>query len=162
MNSVKSALMLTQNPPAVEWLFNNLPPYFTDDIAMMACHFCPMRLHPEYVMKQLREHFGPQLQSVVRDGRVVHRLNGSPKFELKSDGSGGRMPILNFDVKSTDNGQRKPIHYFTTSIRSANPNDSELKAVMRNWYEQMALRYFGNVTILPGKKPEGEASPDII
>lgn len=157
MNAVKLSLMESQNPPAIDWMYHNLPPFFTEDIAMMACHFCPMRIHPEYVMKQLKEHFGPQVKPLYRSGRVIHRMNGAPLLVKRSDGATS-IPMLNFDVKGTDN--RKSVFFFDTKMRDTNPTDSSMKAVMKNWYDQMIQRYFGNVTTLPGQKPEG--SSDLI
>jgi len=157
MNAVKLSLMESQNPPAIDWMYHNLPPFFTEDIAMMACHFCPMRIHPEYVMKQLKEHFGPQVKPLYRSGRVIHRMNGAPLLVKRSDGATS-IPMLNFDVKGTDN--RKSVFFFDTKMRDTNPTDSSMRAVMKNWYDQMIQRYFGNVTTLPGQKPEG--SSDLI
>lgn len=154
MNSVKAVLMDSQNPPAIEWLLQNLPAFFTEDVAMMACHFCPMHLRPEYVMKQLREHLGPELRPLYRTGRVIHRMNGAPKLERKSDGSSS-IPILDFDGKAAD--YKKPVYFFSQTIRDSNPTDGSLKTLLRNWYASMVHRYYGNVTTLPGKKPEGPA-----
>lgn len=155
MNEVKSVLMESQNPPSVEWLRHNLPPYFTEEVVMMACSFCPLRTHPEYAMKQLREHFGPHLVQIRRPGGLIYRLNGSPRLEKRSDGS-SNFPVLNFDVSSTDPSCRKPIFCFNNTIRDTVPSDSSVKASIRLWYEQMALRYHGNVTKLPGQKPDNQ------
>ena len=147
--------METQNPPAIEWMSLNLPMYFTDDIAMMACYFCPMRIHPEYVMKQLKEHFGPQVKPLYRTGRVIHRMNGSPKLERKSDGSANGFPIINFNIPSTDTTARKAVYSMDMAVRDTNPSDSQIKIVMRQWYDKMVAQYYGNVTALPEHKPEG-------
>lgn len=152
MNSVKMALMESQNPPALEWLRENLPPYFTDDVAMMACFFCPMKLSPEYVMKQLREHFGPVFRPLYRSGRITHRLNGAPKICRRSDSTGSSIPMLDFDVRSTEN--RKPVYYFATTIRDSHPTDSDLKSSIHRWYSGMLSKYYGNVTMLPAMKPD--------
>lgn len=154
MNAVKLSLMESQNPPAIDWMYQNLPAYFTEDVAMMACHFCPMRIHPEYVMKQLKEHFGPQVKPLYRSGRVIHRMNGAPMLVKKSDG-GSAIPMLNFDIKSTDN--RKSVFFFDNKVRESNPSDSTMKALMKNWYETMIQRYFGNVATLPAQKPDSSA-----
>lgn len=151
MNAVKSALMDNHNPPAIDWMYHNLPAYFTDDIVMMACYFCPMRVHPEYVMKQLKEHFGPALKPMYRSGRVIHRMNGAPVL-MKHSESGIAVPKLQFEVKSSEN--RKAVFFFQNKIRETAPSDSVLKAVMRNWYEAMIQKYYGNVAQLPGQKPE--------
>lgn len=161
-NAVKQVLMDSQNPPAIEWMFHNLPSYFTEDIAMMACHFCPMRTHPEYIMKQLREHFGPQLKPLYRVNRTAYRMNGSPKLERRNDGAGGSLPMLSFDTKTSEYANRKPVYHFESTIRDAVPTDSALRAIMRTWYDNMVTRYYGNVTTLPGQKPDGEVKPDLI
>jgi hypothetical protein len=153
MNAVKARLMEDQNPPAVEWMAMNLPPYFTEDVAMMACHFCPMRIAPEYVMKMLREHFGPELKPLYRTARVIHRMNGSPKLERRADGSVGSVPVLNFGIKSSDTSARKAVYSLKT-VRTANPTDGEMKALMLQWYERMLTQYFGNITQLPAQKPD--------
>ena len=158
MNAVKLSLMESHNPPAIDWMFQNLPTYFTEDIAMMACHFCPMRIHPEYVIKQLKEHFGPKLKPLYRSGRIVHRMNGSPMLVKRSEG-GVSIPVINFDVKSSDN--KKAVFYFDGKARDVNASDSTIKSLMRNWYESMTQKYFGNVMTLPGKKLDDPAK-DII
>ena len=162
MNSVKTILMETQNPPAVEWLQRNLPPYFTEDVAMMACHFCPMRTSPEYVMKQLKEHFGPEMRPLYRNGRIIHRMNGSPKLERRNDGSGGTVPVLAFDVKTSDTTARRAVYSIGSALRDANPTDGTIKIGIRTWYEKMVNQYYGNVSTLPAQKPDPEAKPDII
>lgn len=162
MNDVKSVLMDSQNPPAVEWMMHNLPTHFTEDMAMMACHFCPMRIMPEYVMKQLREHFGPALKPLYRHNRVIHRMNGAPKLERRSDGNSGTIPVLNFDIKSSDPSGRRPIYYFGNAVRDVDPSDGSIRADMKRWYDSMIVKYFGNVTTLPGKKPSGDEKPEII
>lgn len=153
MNDVKRVLLESQNPPALEWMLNNLPPYFTEDIVMMACYFCPMKVLPEYVMKQLKEHFGPELKPMYRQGRVVHRMNGSPKLEKRGDGNGA-IPVLNFDIKSSDPTARKPVFSFASVIRDVAPSDSIIKVEINRWYDGMIKRYFGNITTLPGQKPD--------
>jgi hypothetical protein len=162
LNEVKASLLASQNPPALEWLLNNLPAYFTEDVAMMACHFCPMRASPDYIMKQLREHFGPMLKNVHRSGRVIHRLNGAPKFERKSDGSGSTMPALEFNVKSSDPAVRKPVYYFDGKFQDVNATDGQVRDQMRAWYMQSLQKYYGNMTTLPNQKPDGEAKPDLL
>jgi hypothetical protein len=161
MNGVKQNLMDSQNPPAIEWMMQNLPPYFTEDIAMMACHFCPMRAHPEYIMKQLKEHFGPEVKPLYRNGKVMHRMNGSPRIERRSDGS-STIPALNFDIKTSDVTSRKQVFYFNHTVRDTNPTDASMKVEMRKWYDTMMIRFFGNVTTLPGQKPDIQPKTDLI
>src|SRR6185312_11129944 len=160
VNQVKAALMAEQNPPAIEWLMQNLPPYFTDEVAMMATFFCPMRVHPEYVMKQLKEHYGPQMHT-LKKGRVAFRLNGAPRFEMKSDGSGGRMPYLMFDVRTSDTSSRRGVYYFEHKTRDASPTEQQLRFDLTKWYEAMVVKYYGNVSVLPGQKPDGAPKPDL-
>lgn len=161
MNDVKIALMATQNPPAIEWMANNLPAYFTEDVAMMATYFCPMRATPDYVMKQLREHFGPQMKPLYRNGRIQHRMNGSPKLETRDSGS-GKIPVLSFDQKTADPMARKSVYYLDTSIRDVSPSDAMIKADMRKWYDAMIQKYYGNVTVLPGAKPDTVERPELL
>lgn len=160
MNEVKQSLMQNQNPPAIDWLRLNLPVYFTEDIVMMACQFCPMKLLPEYAMKQLREHFGPAFHTLRRGGRTAYRMNGSPKYERRSDGSGGTMPVMEFNIKTSDVSARRQIHFFEDQVREQDPNDSTLRAIMNQWYVQMTGRYYGNTNVLPAQKPD--VKPDVI
>lgn len=158
MNTVKQELMQYQNPPAIEWMIANLPTYFTEDVVMMACFFCPMRVLPEYVMKQLKEHLGPGLVNVYR-GTSIYRMNGAPKLESHSDG-GRSTPMLSFAVEST---HRKSVYYFKSSIRdTAVPSDPMLRQELRKWYDTMVTRYYGNTGTLPGSKPDIERKPDLI
>ena len=161
MNSVKQVLMEAQNPPMIDWMRTNLPAYFTEDVAMMACHLCPMRAHPEYIMKQLREHFGPAIKPLYRTGRTQHRLNGAPLLERRSDGAGGTLPVLNFEQKTSDVAARKAVFTFADRVKDANPTDSAIRATIRSWYDRMIQQYYGNVTTLPNQKPTGE-SKDLI
>lgn len=154
MNAVKVMLMDSQHPPAIEWMRHNLPTYFTEDIAMMACYFCPMKTRPEYVLKQLREHFGPELVPLYRNGRDIHRLNGSPRLVTQAT-SVGSMPMLQFDTRTGDTENRKSIYTFTSNVREATPADATLRAGMRSWYDKMIQQYYGNVTTLPNQKPDG-------
>lgn len=162
MNSVKAALMESQNPPTIEWMQRNLPHHFTEDIAMMACYFCPMKAMPEYIMKQLKEHFGPKIQPLYRGNRVIHRMNGSPVLEKRGDSSTGPIPILNFNVKSSDPATRRAVYYFRDGLRDSTPTDASLRAEFKKWYELMMSKYYGNIATLPGQKPDGEAKPELI
>lgn len=157
MNEVKQVLIDSQNPPAIEWMATHLPAYFTEDIAMMACHFCPMRILPEYVMKQLKEHFGPAMRPVYRSGRVIHRLNGAPRLERKGE-STSSIPMLNFDILSSDTSSRKPVYSLDSKIRDSSPTDPVIKTMMKAWYDKMIAQYYGNVTVLPNQKPDGAVS----
>jgi hypothetical protein len=157
MNEVKKALIEAQNPPAIEWMATHLPTYFTEDIAMMACHFCPMKIHPEYVMKQLKEHFGPALRPLYRGNRLIHRLNGSPRLERKSDTTAD-IPMLNFNILSSDTSCRKAVYSLDSSVRDVSPTDGVIKTSMKAWYDKMIVQYYGNVTTLPNQKPDGGAS----
>lgn len=156
MNEVKKSLMDVQSPPALEWLKNNLPTYFTEDVAMMACYFCPVRATPEYVMKQLKEHYGPEMKPIYRSNRVQMRVSGAPKIEKRNDGLGGMLPILNFDQRTSDTDARKPV-YTLSKIYEASPSDAIVRADIRRWYDRMVSQYYGNVTILPAQKPGGSS-----
>lgn len=157
MNAVKRDLMQYQNPPAIDWMINNLPPYFTDDVAMMACFFCPMRVHPEYVMKQLKEHLGPAMMNAYRNGQV-YRMNGAPKLETRSD-AGKPQPVLNF---ATDSSNRKAVYYLKSAIRDSSPTDPTLRIELRKWYETMMSKFYGNTGALPGTKPDLAPAKDLI
>lgn len=158
MNDVKKALMETQNPPTLDWLWKNLPPYFTEDIAMMACHFCPVKAKPEYVMRQLREHFGPELKSLYRAAKVAHRLNGAPKLTMVSQG-GIVVPTLDFNIKTADSSSRKMVYYFNNKMRPENPTDGTLKIMMKQWYEKAIAAYYGHVTTLPNQQDDKASDP---
>jgi uncharacterized protein DUF5906/bifunctional DNA primase/polymerase-like protein len=162
MNEVKASLMASQNPPSLDWMLNNLPAYFTEDVAMMACHFCPMRITPDYVMKQLREHFGPSLKTLYRSNRIVHRLSGAPRFERRSDGGGQTIPMLDFESSSSDPNARKQVYYFDGKIRDVSVTDVQLKGMLKTWYGASIGRFYGNMTTLPNQKPDGDAKPDLV
>jgi hypothetical protein len=153
-NVVKTILMESQNPPALNWMLANLPPYFTEDVAMMACHFSPMRSQPDYIIKQMKEHFGPQMRPIYRANRIVHRMNGAPKLELYSDGQ-TTVPKLNFELKTGDASARAAVYTLDNSLRDVNATDSVMKQSMRKWYEMMIHKFYGNVTTLPNQKPSG-------
>jgi hypothetical protein len=157
MNGVKRMLLESQNPPAIEWMKHNLPTYFTEEVAMMACYFCPLKTKPEFIFKQLREHFGPEMMPLYRDGRNIHRLNGSPKLITQVTGSGS-MPVLQFDTKTNDPTCRRPVYTFATTLKEALPTDSGLRSYFRVWYERMVQQYYGNVTTLPNQKPGDDIS----
>lgn len=162
MNDVKTSLMITQNPPALDWMQQNLPAYFTEDVAMMATYFCPMRATPDYIMKQMREHFGPQMKPLYRSGRIQHRLNGAPKLESR-DVSGGRsIPVLSFDQKVGEAMNRKSVYYINTGPRDASPSDTAIRTEIRRWYDRMIQQFYGNIGVLPGSKPDGVMGPDLI
>lgn len=161
LNEVKKELVESQNPPALEWMYNNLPPHFTEDIAMVACRFCPMRAHPEYIMKQLKEHFGPRLQPVHRSGTIKYRMNGAPKLESRDDGSGSSVLVLNFETRTGDMGARKYVMTFNRGPRDSNPSDASLKIEMKAWYDSMVSRMYGMAKALPNVKPSG-SNPELI
>lgn len=154
VNEVKRMMMEHQHPPAIDWLRRNLPTYFTEDVAMMACHFCPMKTSPEYVVKQLREHFGPEFVSVYRKDRMIYRLNGAPRLERVSDGSMGTMVVLNTSISTSDSAAKKPLYTFASNVRDVAPSDAVVKTEIRNWYESMSKRFYGNTIKLPAMKPD--------
>jgi hypothetical protein len=153
LNEVKQELIASQNPPAMDWMFINLPMYFTDDIVMVACQFCPMRVTPDYVMKQLKEHFGPRLQPVFRPGAGKLRLNAAPKLEIRHDGSGDAVMVLNFDTRSSDPAARKYVMTFGRLPRDSNPSDQQIKMDMHKWYTSMVTLHYSSVRSLPQQKP---------
>jgi hypothetical protein len=149
MNEVKKELVETQSPPAVEWLYHNLPNWFTDDVVMMACHFCPLKISPEYAMKKLKEQYGVEMRLLYRSGRSVYRLNGSPRYEIRDSGA-GRIPTLVCNIPTTDKGSKKSVYTFQ-KLQDVNPSDTAIA----KWFESMTSRYYGNVTTLPNQKPDG-------
>lgn len=161
LNEVKKELIESQNPPAMDWMFNNLPTYFTEDVVMVACQFCPMRVTPDYVMKQLKEHFGPRLQPVFRPGAGKLRLNGAPKLESRSDGSGDSLMVLNFETKTSDPSARKYVMTFARLPRDADPSDSHIKMEMHRWYSNMVTLHYSSGRSLPQQKP-GTDSAELI
>lgn len=157
MNEVKRELVTHQNPPGIEWMINNLPPYFTEDVAMMACFFCPVRIVPEYVMKQLREYMGPALIHARRNS-LLYRLNAAPRLESRSD-SGRPMHILNFNTNSM---YRKQVYHFKNTIRDTALSDTVVRTELRRWYETMVSKYYGNMGTLPAQKPDNMPKQDLI
>jgi hypothetical protein len=160
MNEVKINLMESQNPPAMEWMANNLPTYFTEDVAMIACQFCPMKAHPEYVIKQLKEHFGPRFQRLMRPNASIYRVNGAPKLERRDDASNGGVSILNFNTKSSDVNARKIVYTLSKGPRDTQPTDQAIKAGMLTWYTEIRNQFYGSVSVLPNQKPS--AGPELI
>lgn len=164
MNEVKTDIMQYQQPPAIEWIRNNLPKYFTEEVAMMACHFCPLKIHPEYVLKKLKEHYGPEMMPVYRTNaksKSIFRVNGAPKLE-KRDSGGQEVPVLNFNVQTSDATSKKTVYVFRSTLRDAFPTDTVIKHEIKSWYNTMVAQYFGNVAKLPNQKPDPDATPDIL
>jgi len=153
MNDVKKELIESQSPPALEWLYHNLPNWFTDDVVMMACHFCPLKISPDYAMKKLKEQYGAEMRTLYRSGRAVYRLNGAPRYEIRESGT-GRVPTLVTEVSTSDVRCRKSIFTFQ-KLQDVNPSDSAIRQHIAKWFQNMTARYYGNVTILPNQKPDG-------
>ena len=116
-----------------------------------------MRVHPEYVMKQLKEHLGPAMLNVYR-GTQVYRMNGAPRLESRSD-SGRAQSVLNFN---SDSGHRKAVYYFKNSLRDSSTSDPALRLELRKWYDTMVAKYYGNLGTLPGAKPDLNKKPDLV
>lgn len=160
LNEVKKELIESQSPPALEWLYHNLPSWFTEDVVMMACQFCPLRVSPEYAMKKLKEQYGAEMKTMYRQGRVIYRLNGSPRYEIRESGT-GRIPTLVCDVPTSDTKARKAVYTFQ-KLQDVNPTDSAVRNHIQKWFNGMTARYYGNVTVLPNQKPEGGTDLPII
>lgn len=158
MNEVKRNLIEHQAPPAMMWMFDNLPPYFTEEVAMIACHFCPIRVNPEYVMKQLKELYAADLKPVYRAEKQQYRLSGAPLIE-KRDGPGGPIPVLVWSTSA--NNTRRPVYYFHSKIQTSGPpGDAFIKSSIKRWYELMVKSLNGplsNGINLPGQKPDTTA-----
>lgn len=153
MNEVKRELIESQSPPALEWLYTNLPNWFTEDVVLMACHFCPLKISPEYAMKKLKEQYGAEMKTLYRQGKSIYRMNGSPRYEMRESGS-GRIPTLVTDVSTSDAKSRKTVFTFSKLVE-VNPTDSTIRTSIAKWFNHMANRYYGNVTVLPNQKPDG-------
>lgn len=156
-NLVKSELMAHQAPPAMMWLYENLPSYFTEEIVMMAAHFCPVKLTPEYALKHLKEFYAADVRAILKDGKSIFRLAGSPVLQKKDDVSGRSMPVLVFPHTSISQA-RRPVHVFLSRTSSAPPSEAWIRADLKRWYDSMVNLYYGNLTKLPGQKPDGLAN----
>lgn len=156
MNEVKKELIESQSPPALEWLFHHLPNWFTEDVVLMACHFCPLKISPEYAMKKLKEQYGAEMRTLYRQGRSIYRMNGAPRYEVRESGS-GRVPTLITDVTTSDAKARKAVFTFN-KLQDVNPTDSTIRTSIAKWFNAMNNRYYGNTTVLPNQKPDGGTS----
>jgi len=148
LNQVKIELIEHQAPPALQWLYANLPAYFTEEVIMMACHFCPVKTTPEYVLKQLKEYFAADLRPVYRSAGYMHRISGAPEIVRRDDLQfNSHMIFLDFSNK---NKLRRPIYRFHSVTPNEVPGDDLMKAVMKRWYDNMAVQFYGPLQKLPG------------
>lgn len=151
-NQVKQAMMESHNHPAIEWMIQNLPTHFTEDILMMACHYCPHHIRPEYVLRSMKEHLGPQIATLSRPGQgYAFKLGNSPVYEVVSDGV-GKMPKLRFEGSTA----RRPVFFITTKPRPAGMNETQMRTEMHRWYIEKTNAYFargGDPSKLPGAMP---------
>lgn len=157
MNQVKTSLLEHQAPPAMVWMYENLPGYFTEEVVMMATHFCPLRIDPSYALKNLKEYYGADIHPLYRGERQIYRMNNPPALERKDDGSGRVLPILNMKATGGRNN-RKPVYIFASRLPpgGAPPGEAWMRTDMVRWYEAMLAKFYGNVTTLPGQKPDAD------
>lgn len=148
-NAVKVAMAEQHSHPAVDWLVQNLPEYFTEDVLMMACHFCPHQIRPDYVLRSLKEHLGPAIMNLSKPGQgYAYKLGNAPLYEVVSDGQ-GRMPRLVFDGSTT----RRLVYFISSKPRSAVPADAQIRLNMKTWYLNKLSQYYsrgGDPSKLPG------------
>ena len=150
-NAVKMAMMEHKNPPAIDWLIDNLPSYFTEDVVMMACHFCPYHIKPEYVVRSLKDHLGPSLQTAARPGQGYSlKLSNAPVYEVYSDGN-GRSPRLKFEGVSA----KRTVYTISGRPRDADMSENRIRTDLKRWYMEKVNDYHsrgGNSSALPGAK----------
>lgn len=151
-NAVKQAMLEQHNHPAIEWMMQNLPPHFTEDVLMMACHFCPHHIRPEYVLRSMKEHLGPQIATLSRPGQgYAFKLGNAPVYEIVSDGV-GRMPKLRFEGSTA----KRNVFFITNKPRAAGINESQMRLEMKQWYLEKLNTYYakgGDPSKLPGAMP---------
>lgn len=152
-NQVKASMMEHKNPPAIEWLVENLPTFFTEETVMIACHFCPYHVRPEYALKSLKEHLGPTLAQLSRPGAgYAYKLGGAPVYEVVSNG-GGREPRLRFDNSSL----KRSVYFVTNRPRDPNLTETVIRSKLRTWYLEKVNDFYsrqGDPSKLPGAKPD--------
>jgi hypothetical protein len=146
LNQVKQELIEHQAPPGLQWLYHNLPAYFTDEVVIMACHFCPVKIHAEYALKQLKEYFAADMRPVYRSAGYVHRLTHSPEIERRDDLQQS-MIVLNFGGK---NKLRRPVYRFHSVTPNEAPGDDMIRQMMKRWYDDMCSKFYGPLQKLPG------------
>lgn len=149
LNQVKQDLIEHQAPPAMQWLYSNLPPFFTEEVVMMACQFCPIKIHPEYALKQLKEYFAADLRPIYRTAGYVHRLNNAPEIERREDLQYQALVVLNFDGT---NKLRRPVYRFNTITPNEAPGDDIVRAMMKRWYGEACTKFYGPLMKLPGNQ----------
>ena len=116
---------------------------------MMACHFCPYHIRPEYAVRSLKDHLGPTFATLSRPGQgYALKLGGAPVYEIVSDGS-NRVPRLRFDASTL----KRSVYYMTDRPREADLTESRIKQSLRNWYIAKTNDYHsraGDPSKLPG------------
>ena len=158
INEVKQEIIDVQSPPAIGWLLENLPPYFTEEVLMAACLFCPFHIRVEYVVKSLREHLGVDLV-IHNRGNTSYRMNGAPKYSIRSDGN-QRIGVLDF---APDTSYRKLVYCIRSKPKPVNVGDTDLRRMFRTWYEDHTMRFYSSGATphnLPGVNPHNLPSAD--
>lgn len=150
INEVKLELFEQQAPPAMVWLYENLPLFFTEEVVILAAHFCPHRIVPEYALRHLKEYYAANIRPIYRESKQIFRISGAPVIELRDNG-GKSMPVLSFT--SANNKTRKPVlHFANKGNLPAPPGEAWIKADLKRWYDGMMAKYHGNLMKLPGQE----------
>lgn len=150
-NAVKTQLMERKNPPAIQWMLDNLPTYFTEETVMMACYYCPYHIRPEYAIKSLSEHLGPAFAQLHRPGvSYAMKISSAPIYEMVTDGM-NRTPRLRFEGTSL----KRSVYYIATKPREASLTEGQIKIQIRNWYLEKVNEFYarsGDSSKLPAAK----------
>lgn len=147
LNQVKQELIEHQAPPALQWLYHNLPAYFTEEVIIMACHFCPVKVSPEYALKQLKEYFAADFRPIYRTAGYMHRINNAPELDRRDDLQHNSLVVLNF---GGHNKLRRPVYRFNSITPNEAPGDDMVKAHMKRWYDDACTKFYGPLQKLPG------------
>jgi len=152
-NLVKSKMMENRNPPAIEWMIENLPTYFTEEVLMIACHFCPYHIRPEYALRAVKDHLGPGVMTLARPGQSYgYKMRNAPLYEVVSDGS-SKVPRLRFEGAALN----RIVYALKGRPQATEFTEGKLKGMMQRWYLQKVSEFHGrqgNAAALPGAKVE--------
>ena len=152
-NQVKAKMLEHKNPPAIEWMIENLPTYFTEEILMIACHFCPYNIRPEYALRAIKDHLGPGIVTLARPGQSYgYKMRGAPIYEVVSDGM-VKTPRLRFDNASLN----RIVYVLKSRPMMVDFTEGKLRSMMQRWYLQRVNEFHGRAgdpTQLPAIKVE--------
>jgi hypothetical protein len=151
LNEVKQNLIEDQAPAALQWLYHNLPPFFTEEVVIMACHFSPLKTSAEYALKHLKEYFATDISTAYRSGGIVWRMRNAPEIMSRRDMNALAATALNFAGNSQ---LRRPVYHFKSRIPSNPPGDELLRGMMKRWYDDMNAKLYGPLQRLPGDQSQ--------